>query len=183
MYVLFLLSGFNLGGSLSQPTPYSYLPSDKIQTRQDSTQSDTTMLNMAASNLAQQNRSGSDLCLPTGGNRTDSKTSATVNSGMSNGHFSDLGWLNLDNCCPLLGASPNLSSYCDMSAGTIGVPPPPDQFQLSLMEDPALNNSNGNLNALTSSGEMHPFLDSTSVGQSMLFGGDETHLLDHRSYR
>lgn len=172
-----------MGASLSQPNSYNYLPGGKVPPRHDSTQSDTSLLNMVTvgSNLAQQNRSGSDLCLMTGG-RGDVKVPSTISAGMANGSYGDLGWLNLDNCCSMLSASPNLSSYCDLPAGGMGIPPP-DQFQLSLMEDQSLRNSSGNLNGLTNSGEVHPFLDSTSTGHSMLFGAEESHLLDRHGYR
>ena len=135
---------------------------------------------MAATNLGQQNRSGSDLSLLSGSSRGDGKAPPTITTGMNNGSYGDLGWLNIDNCCPLLNASPGgLPSYCDLTAGgSLGLPPPPDQFQLSLMDDPTLKTSSNN--GLTSSGEM--FLDSTA-GHSMLFGSDDTHLLDHHSYR
>lgn len=164
-----------MGASLSQPSSYNYLPGGKGPPRHDSTQSDTSLLNLVpGNNLAQQNRSGSDLCIMTAG-RGDVKVPSAVGTGMANGSYGDLGWLNLDNCCSMLGASPSLPSYMGM--------PPPDQFQLSLLEDPSLKNSSGNLNGLTSSGEVHPFLDSTSTGHSVLFGSEDPHLLDHHGYR
>ena len=127
----------------------------------------------------QQNRSGSDLSLLSAGSRGDgSKAPPTITTAMNNGSYGDLGWLNIDNCGPLLGtASPSLPSYCDLSAGnSLGLPPAPDQFQLSLMDDPSLKSASNN--GLTSSGEM--FLDAS---HSMLFGSDDTHLLDHHNYR
>ena len=164
-----------MGASLSQPSSYSYLPGGKVPPRQDSAQSDTSLLNMVTgNNLAQQNRSGSDLCLMPGG-RGDVKVPSAIGTGMANGNFGDLGWLNLDNCGTMLSASPNLTSY-------MGIPQP-DQFQLSLLEDPSLKSSNGNLNGLSNSGEVHPFLDSTSTGHSVLFGSEDAHLLDHHGYR
>lgn len=169
-----------MGVSLSQPNSLTYLPSAKNPSRQDSAHSDTQVLSMSVTGSnTHQNKSGSDVCLVPSV-REESK-SAGYAPGMG-GNYGDLGWLNVDNSSSMLGGSMNMLPYCDQQGGSLCLAPP-DQFQLSLLEDPSLKNSTGNLNGLTSSGDMQSFVESSSTGHHLLFGSDDPQMLDHHTFR